>query len=402
MKKIRMLIILSAFILGVSGCSSQEDDLVETELETQEEVDIEEETDETSESANKTLSTDLYSFQVSVNDVVYQFPTSLDTFESSGWKYEEDANENLESGSYLTAQFAEFDDFKVFVDVINFAAETREVKDSYIGGINFQKYYLNESDVEIVLPGGISFNKSSLEDIEAAYGKPSDVHEADLFTKYSYGSDMYKKVELTVFKDTGVLEEVHIRNFTEPEDLAEAEVVKETPDLIANYEYPKSISDDLFDYHLEYDGIIYEMPIPVAKLMENGWKDMDSDEQALPSNSFSSINLMKDNQTVPCYIMNYFDFLTIKENTHVIKIESREEGPKVPIKLSHGISLGMDREEFKKAISAYDYKVEDFDKFESYRLDDPDVVNSGFSIRLDKDTNSVASIVVEYDPGRLD
>lgn len=404
MKKILSLVTIGTLLFSMVGCSDGDDDVAETITEP-EEIVVEEkeiETEPVGSSDIDKLANDLYSFQIRVNNQVYQFPMSFDTFEELGWEYQEDATESLEASSYITAQSAEMDNIKVFVDVINFAPETRLVNESYIGGMTFETYYLNDADVEIVLPSDITFGEASLEEIETAYGKPSDIYQADSLTVYSYGADIYEEIKFTVFNDTGVLEKIDIRNFAEPDDLVDAEVVTDAPEQIANYEYPELISNDLFDYHTKYDGIIYQMPIPVVKLFENGWKDADSEEGTLASGRFSTINLIKDNQTVRCHLMNYFDFVTIPENTHVTKIESRSDGPNIPIELAHGITLGMKQEELEQAIHDYTYEVEDNSMFTAYRIDDPNVVNSGITLLVDAETNEISSIIVQYDPETLD
>lgn len=45
--------------------------------------------------------------------------------------------------------------------------------------------------------------------------------------------------------------------------------------------------------------------------------------------------------------------------------------------------------------------VEENSMFTSYRINDPDVVNSGFTLLVDADTNEIGSIIIQYDPRTL-
>ncbi len=118
----------------------------------------------------------------------------------------------------------------------------------------------------------------------------------------SYSLDYDQEVHLFVYKDSKVLEEISVENLVEPSDLPEQKVSDAIPEEISMYEQPSELSNDFFDYTVEYAGDMYKLPAPVSEFEKNGWKIKDEyKDMAVKGDSYGSfIELRKGNKNSSC------------------------------------------------------------------------------------------------------
>ena len=122
-KKAILLVLMMVLMLLVTACASgggrnrgndrdsRRDDVEDTEIEedVEEDDDVEAEEEEkvpetTPATAPSELSDDIYSFQVSVDGTVYQFPMWAKDFAALGWTYDGDDSQTLTSNQYTVAE----------------------------------------------------------------------------------------------------------------------------------------------------------------------------------------------------------------------------------------------------------------------------------------------------------
>lgn len=340
----------------------------ETAKETEETT--EEQAEETTEEAEpekaEGLSDDLYSFSVQIGEVIYQFPMTYEDFVKNGdWgvsKYYEGQEEDMLTPNSYTFMGLEKDGNKVSVDVINYDINEAAMKDCYVGGLKIDGNYDFEiNSVEVTMPGGIKLGAANLDDLEKAYGTPSDTYEGDLYTKVTYEKDSYEEISFYVFKDDNTLKEIDIRNFSEPEGFTAGEVSKEIPEIVANYETPKALTDDFTDPVVEYMGDLYRLPAPVSAFLANGWSIQDADEAAyVRGGGIAFVNLMKDNQSVHMAIYNDTSNATSYENCMIHELEFHTyDNEVIAMKLSGGVTLGADSDILMAAAKENEYYVKD-------------------------------------------
>lgn len=311
------------------------------------------------------LPEDPYSFAVQIGEHIYQFPMSYAEFmETDAWAvttyYEESMEEKLPANAYSFYGF-ENDGNTVSIDIMNFDINANVPEECYVGGIDIDASYdFDCKKTTVTLPGEITVGKSSLDEIKAAYGEPSDTYEGDLYTKVTYEKDSYQEISLYVYKDENVLKQVEIRNFEKPEDFVNGEVSKEIPEMVTKYEAPKALTSNLTDSIVEYFGDLYRLPAPVSVFLANGWEIMDaSDDAYVAGGSIAFIDLMKDNQKVHTAIYNDTDMATAYENCmiHELDYYEYEEGP-IDMKLSGDVVLGDDVEDIIEEASEEGYYID--------------------------------------------
>lgn len=233
--------------------------------------------------------------------------------------------------------------------MINFGINEAALEECLIGGLTVDASYsemdFNENPVK--LPGGILMGSSTLDDIKAAYGEPSDTYEGDNYVKVTYERDMYQDVELYVYKEQNALLQASLRNFTEPEDFDKGSVSTEAPDIVTAYQAPTEPGKDFMDPVVEYFGDLYTLPAPVSAFTANGWELKDVEEGAFAEGGgLEFIEMMKENQTVRFSVYNLTENAVTIENCFVTELKHAEYDPEViAMKLSGDISLGAERDD---------------------------------------------------------
>lgn len=296
------------------------------------------------------MSEDIYSFQIEYDGELFELPMAFSELTDRGWKLSkyDDPNTKVGTNSYAMVGFVK-GDLELRADVINFGINEAALEECLIGGLTVDASYsemdFNENPVE--LPGGILMGSSTLDDIKAAYGEPSDTYEGDNYVKVTYERDMYQDVELYVYKEQNALLQASLRNFTEPEDFDKGSVSTEAPDIVTAYQAPTEPGKDFMDPVVEYFGDLYTLPAPVSAFTANGWELKDVEEGAFAEGGgLEFIEMMKENQTVRFSVYNLTENAVTIENCFVTELKHAEYDPEViAMKLSGDISLGAERDD---------------------------------------------------------
>lgn len=337
-----------------------EPEIEEEEVTKEEEVKEEEPAPakESSGTASTELSDDIYSFQIQINGDVYQFPMTYEDFVARGWEYDpgtyEEAPE-FQPNQYSVTETFKKDGLEIYGIVANFGMNTESIEKCQICGLKLDKYDFDEEGTSsVMLPGGIERTVSTIDDIIAAYGEPSDTYDGDLYTSLKYQLDFYQEVELFVFKEENALINIKIENLVPIEGATEtetAEVSDEVPDVVNKYVAPTSLGNDLEEFIVEYDGDLYKLPCPVSEFEKNGWKIIESDsESVVKGKSYGWVTIMKNNQQFRTIANNYADDATAISNCFISDLEASEYKADMPMKLCNGLEYGMKKEEAVKIL----------------------------------------------------
>ena len=342
------------------------------------------------------LSDDIYSFQVSVDGTVYQFPMWAKDFKALGWTYDGDGSQTLTANQYTVAETWVKDDIKVYTSFINLTMNEVTFDEAAVGGITFEEYYLEDTDVEIILPKGIQYGVSSRDDIIAAYGDPSDEYDGSLYYNMTYKYDTYSKIDLYVYKETGTLDKIEIRNFVELEG-GDNSVDATVPDVVKEYQAPSELGSDLYDFNIQLEGKLYTLPCPVSVLVENGFKINEKNSQMeIAADSYGWIELSYNNQTYRCIVDNFANYATVAQNCFVTTMESSIYGPKFDLVIPGNIKVGDTESAVLEIIKDFNYETETSGDFTYYEISDPEgSILAGYEITVKE--GKVIGLEVEYD-----
>ncbi len=323
------------------------------------------------ETANQEV-TDLASmnwsdYTVSINGTILSFPTTFDALEPLGLENEDDpAATEIEPNQYGTLYF-KLGDGKVIVEFTNLDINVLPADQTVVTGIELEKTFLKDEPVQIELPGGVKYGESTLEDIENAYGKASDVYEGDYYTTLTYEQDIYNSVELEVDKETGKLSSIDIENIKEPENMQKGEVNTDVPEEVSSYTLPDELSDDLNAYEIQVEDTVYKLPVPVSVLIDDGWTLVtDSSDEIIAAKNFGWVTLSKNNQNIREIVRNHENYATIPENCWLGSISLGLQDADLEGSLPGGIHVGMTKDECEKILEDSGVDVETDDSSSSF------------------------------------
>ena len=430
MKKIKVMWLIGMVAILVMGCGSKESTnqtAVETTVETtkgseetKEEV-IEESTTEAQETKEETtavettgeatkesgskpqnneLSDDIYSFQISIDGDVYQFPMKYNDFVAYGWQYDGDESATLDSMYKAGTQVFNKKKLQCYATIVNFDINALPLNACYVTGIQIETSQ-NKSGAEIIMPNGIQLGVAVREDIKAAYGEPTVENNLDSGTSYyRYNRDIYQGVEFSFFQDKKELNKVDINNIAKPDDLEIGEATTEVPDIVNLYKEPKEMTDDFSRFTITYDDKLYRLPAPVSEFEKNGWKvQEDKSEVTVAGRDFGWVTMMKDNQTLKVIADNYSSEATSIHNCFIGSVVSDDSGVRIPLVISGGITIGMDQDKLLDVISDQDYELtDDSDLYACYELTPGSSSMDVYDIYVHKSDQKVYKIEVENSP----
>ena len=349
------------------------------------------------------LGDDIYSFSMELDGQIMKFPMTYQDFVGMGWELSsrEDPDMKISTNSY---GFVSFNKGKnsVSAEVMNLGINEVGLEDSLIGGITVDgSYDIDLTSVSVKLPGGIELGKSTLDDIKAAYGDPSDTYEGDLYTKVTYEKDTYQEVELSVFKDDNTLKKVDMENLEEPEGYDKGAVSDEVPDIVTAYKAPDALGSDMLDTAVEYMGDFYSLPAPVSAFTANGWEIQDAEDTPyVEGGGIAFIDMMKNNQSIHFSVYNETENATALENCFVRELSFATYDPEsIAMKLSGDITLGADKAELIKMADEKGYISEENDDYlRIYPNKDAKIRNYvEFWFNKDEDSNKAASITAHHE-----
>lgn len=146
----------------------------------------------------------------------YKINDDYTKFKANGWYidltkagYEDGYILNKNQKVYSTVNFLN-DNYKkanVRVGFINLGEKAVDITETQIWAITVDNKY-SDTPVDFTLPGGIK-NGSTLAEVEAAYGKPTDENDIyrseDLgYTTYTYDNDLEPELRLTIWDEGGL------------------------------------------------------------------------------------------------------------------------------------------------------------------------------------------------------
>lgn len=307
-------------------------------------------------------------YQIQIGEQVYQFPMMYEDFVALGWTAKDTEGEELEPNQYSLYRFSKGDVVSTAY-ILNLGMNVEPVERCIVAGIDIDKYDWDEAEDRVLLPSGIERCVSDLQAVEEAYGIPSDTYEGDLYTQYTYETDYNSYVEMKFFKESGLLEEIVVKNFVEPEGFDAGEVSEAVPAAVLAYEKPESLSRDPLTYQIGMDGEIYELPVPVSVLAEDGWEiDESGTDPAIKAGYFGWVTLRKGGQEISEIAVNPERTATIAANCWIETLDVGGYSLDMQGALPGDITTGMTEEAFTNILDAagVPYEMEESGDFRYY------------------------------------
>lgn len=347
------------------------------------------------------LSDDLYSFQLQMDGVVYQFPMTYQQFISQGWTYLGDLKTTLDPNQYTVAERFKKGDYEVYISFVNFGMDTTTLDNCLVAGISMDQYLVKDNGLNITLPGGIKYMESTLEDIIAAYGTESSRYDGSLYTKLTYEYDSYQDIELSIDLEKKVLNEISITNLIETEETKNntQEVSNEIPEIVTKYQAPTELGTNIQSFIVLFDKNLYHIPAPVSEFVKNGWVIKESDtDMTVKAKDYGWVTLRKDNQELRGIANNYSEKATTIENCFLTTVVGDKNTTNVEIEIQKGIKRGISASDLEKALEGVTYEKEDAGSLIFYSIVGPYSKLDNIEIVVSGETKLVQKIKVNNSP----
>ena len=341
------------------------------------------------------LSGEWSSFEAELDGKIYQLPVLYSEFAANGWTMKEES-ETLSPNYYDLVRLYNGDAF-VRADVINLSVNVLTYGECYIERLMLDEYD-SEKGAKLFLPGGIAIG-SSLEDVRAAYGDPTDTYEGDTSISWNYKESIYATVSIRFDSETTAVTSVEIRNPYLREPSAPPQVSGEVPDSVKNYVAPSELGDSWDSFIVRYAGDLYALPAPVSVFVENGWRIIDSSAVVSARSSLIGFDISKNNQTLHAQLFNYSDSVQPAENCFIVRVSSSVFYPVIPLELPGGISMDSTYEDIISAYGAPDSSDESGDTYYNYSYGS---YSEDINITINNETGAISSIEVSHRPRDLD
>lgn len=372
MKKSFTLLLAAAMMMSMTANAQ------ETELTTEAAVDVAALAESTTEDG-PVLSEKWSDYQLQIDEQVYQFPMMVPDLEAMGWTSDELEGATLEPYSYSYFTF-ENGDSESYVYILNLGKNVEPAANCIVGGMDIDNYDWKDSTSTVTLPGGIVKGEATVDSIKEAYGVPSDVYEGDLYTKLTYETDYNSYIDMYVYVESGVLDEITVKNFVEPEGYDPGTISEEVPAAVTEYVKPEALSEDPTVYEIALDGQNYTLPVPVSVLVADGWElDMNDTDAEVYAKYYGWVTLRKGGIEISTTVTNPEDYGTIPENCWLEEIEIGAydlEG--VDGALPGGIYIGMPEADFLKVLedNGLSYELYEGSVFNTYTYNEQDYGHS--------------------------
>lgn len=398
------IFLLAVLLVLLTGCkeksnpSAEEEIIQMSEEESPEKEEVKE--DEKPERYDVKISDKLSDFQFAVDGVLWTLPSKIELWETGGWSLStEDKDTELEAESYIEAKHFKKDKTEIMVELVNPETEKKSLKECFVGGITLE--YKKDGPV-YQFPCDVLMGETVLNEVLKKYGVPTDEYEEkeNIYVTYKYG--IYKEAEFVFDIENEILLRVSLKNYREPENETE-EISDEEPEEVKQYKIPEKLSENPLDYIVSYDEQLYQIPAPVSKFVDNGWKiQEDSSESYVKAGRHGYVTLEKNGQILYAVVKNYAKNTVKAKDTFVTNLSGDFDVLKVPINIGKGIALGMSEEEMKAALRGIDCETKEEDSGTIYTIYSDDTKKNYIQILADKELHLIRSIEVTNSPESLD
>ena len=212
----------------------------------------------------KTLSDDLFSYELSIDGHVYSLPCPVSEFEEHGWVIDDDRE--IKPGDpfkVFLLERADNEEISLGVDLYNPTAEKMEPSGSFVVGVYLQP----DKGYDVILPGGFAFDSSiSYDDIMKQYGEPDSTFDEESYIARYYIQTYYHEIGFFGVPDeSGRIENIsaYVLNRTFEKDLS----------ILDRSKIQKvDIADELDSCEVWIEGNLCTVPMKFNEFTDYGWK----------------------------------------------------------------------------------------------------------------------------------
>lgn len=384
-KRISAFIIAVALLGSVTSCSMPDAIFADDALSKQTEQQSEE-------------STDIFDFSFQLVGQNYELPLKYSAFSARSWKLSEATEDTvetedkvytpdtvLEPGEYSDYLPAEKNGYVVGLKFCNQEKKPLELTACEVVGVRVQNDTPEVPEFEMA--DGVKIG-SHYDELAKAYGRPSYVKSClkttgelvsindVIFTETEEDAVQtlyYVLTEHSAFSfefgeyegDSNAVVSIAIDNDTASEKPYDyTKDLKRMSDSIKLYKGPSLLGKSFSDFAFKYEGNLYTLPIPVKKLIDDGWSfARGSSIRVQCGTTAEGVILRKGNIAVSVIVHNYdLKYARTPINCYAVSLSACVDGPNVNLLMPKGITLGSGEEELVQAFGKEYAKTHSIDE----------------------------------------
>ena len=306
------------------------------------------------EEALGSMSSQLLSFEFMLNGQHFTLPFPYSQVNALGWQMEV-AYGDLPPFSRSFRAWMDNGSESINVSIGNLTPNTITLDQGLVGLMSVNSRTVDRGTA-FILPGGITIG-STMEEIVAAHGQPSSYLETIISKTITYQLSPQEEIQFTLSLNDLVVTEVTMTNFTPREGTLPA-VEPPSPDagppeVVRNYTPPQTLGNDWTRGIVSLNGVIYQLPIPIAALVANGW-EMDSEDVVLNAlGTRVGVVLRYGSQVMRVGVRNYDRFQQPLSHSFVTDVSFSNTGWQGDIILPGGITPNSTHAEVMAAFGPY-------------------------------------------------
>lgn len=387
-KKISAILIAAALLGGVTSCYMPDAIFPDSAFDTEEED-------------NNADDVSLYNFEFTLSDVEYELPMKYDIISARGWKLvsaqsdeDTDADESdlaaaettpaattdnteepeskeykagtmMEPGEYsdyvMASRAGEYIGLKFYND----GKRSQALENCLLVGVMIEKG--SHKAAELELEGDITLGQS-YEDVATTYGKPSytkdfvkstgelaAINDIAFVDNYDSESDQFVTTLYYSISDTSTVSfeldssnsvtRITMDNQDEvEEEFDDTKELRRRSTVVTLYKSPNLLGKTFDDFAFKYENNLYTLPIPVQKLIDDGWVFVRGAAGRIPMGTTKGgIVMRKGNLSMTLLVHNYdLKRAQTPVNCYAVSLSASAVGPNVKILMPKGVTLGSD------------------------------------------------------------
>ncbi len=343
----------------------------------------------------------LCAFELTVAGETLKLPLWYSDLEAAGWTFKGDSSKNMSAHTSESWHEWEKNGITLSATMSNYSINSAPYSECIITTLGYSNYSRNSEKDIVTLPSDIQLYKSTYDDVVNAYGEPDSATTADeddsLYMAY-YNFDSEHKVNFTFNAEDNLLygAEIECEEALEGIDYSTG---SERPAILDTYKAPSELSSNPYDTTLELDGVVYQLPCPTEKFIENGWNIEEGNTFTVSPGAWENCTLTKGDMSIGVMLKCPTADAVTAENTYVIGAGvSFYDGSKFPLSLYGGITIGekMTADELTALFKDMDVDVTDSkETFQQFHITSTDENDSDIEYYIIIDEGVVAEIEIQ-------
>lgn len=397
-KKVSAFLIAAALIGGVTSCYMPDTIFSDNAFE-----------DNSDTTEEKKIS--VYDFEFDLSGVEYQLPVNYSVISARGWKLTDDepeasdddasdlpaadtdtqskqSEQSEEKSTYKSDTIMQPGEYSDYVPVersseyialkfYNDGKKPRQLDECLVVGIMVEPG--GKEPVDFSLHGDITLGKT-YEEVVTTYGKPSytkdivsssgefaAINDIAFIDDYDEDSDDLTRTLYYSVADTSVVSfelgdyegksDSVVRITMDNTDSTEEEYdpskdLKIRSSVINLYKSPNLLGKTFDDFAFKYENVLYTLPMPVQKLIDDGWVFVRGAADRIPIGTTRSGVIMRKGNLAMEIIVHNYDLKRAQApiNCYAVSLSASVVGPNVKILMPKGVTLGSD---YSELVTAY-------------------------------------------------